>query len=289
MMKNWLASLCVILGTSGTGAFAQIEKFIEVAVHETVENELESVSVQLRLYDLESQVNLLFESDEYGYEESMYDDYPDTYIDESLPAKERKRLEAEQAAAIEAWQQRVAEREALAAEERERKLAEVEFLTSQRAIEKLKANGFSVNIYGQQADDEYEVIPLSDTLMVIELKDSAAFVRLTSLFDNRLVQYSFNDLRYTKTVDKLQKVVPSLMEAADAQAKIIATASGKKIGSVAQITNVYPGFSPLIIERQMDTLSRMGSLLGQPGELANPFLEKEKQVVEYIFRYPILN
>lgn len=288
-MKNIRVVLSIALLVAGTIS-AQTEKMIEVAVHETVENRLVGLSLYFSVNTPESQQFLMEDVYDEGYDEGIYDDYPDTYIDESLPAKERKRLEAEYQKALDEWSVRAAEREAQLAEEREKRLAEIELLTSQEAMNKLKANGYAFYISGERSSQlNYLAESASDTLLVVEVKDSADFVRLMSLFNQEVVHFSVRDLRYEKTADKLEKVFPGLMESADKQAKMIATASGKKIGPVAQITNVYPGFSPILMERQMDEAIRLGSYFHGDEGLENPFITTEKRIVEYIFRYPMVN
>lgn len=270
---------------------AQMDKFIEVSVHESIENPVDKVNLYFNVKSAEYQYYNTFEEEEYYFEEeSLYDNYPDTYIDESLSAKQKKKREAEIEKAMEEWEKWYQQQDTVMFVERQKRESERKVFTSAEAMEILREYGYSAVIVNESFPTSmYEEGGGSDTVLVIEILKSEDYDRLSELFDPNVVSYSVKEIFYKKNEDALAEIFPKLLASAEKQAKVIAAASGKKIGSASQITNVYPGFSPSIMERQMDEARRIGSYYRHDNELDNPYLKKEKVLFEYVFRFPILN
>ena len=289
-MRILLSTLSLFLIGIFNSLIAQLDKFIEVAVHESVENPVENVSIYLNVKSAQYQYYYLMDEEEYYYDEGIYEEYPDTYIDESLSSKEKKKREQEIEKALEEWDRRIEEHERAMEEEREKRMAEREVFTSGMAEAILIQNGYAISIVNEPFPNYmYEEDGGSDTVFVIEIKDAESYTRLRDLFDENVVSIAVKEYEYKKNADALEEVFPKLMASAEKQAKVIASASGKKIGTVAQITNVYPGFSPTLMERQMDEAKRLGNYRRYDGDMDNPFLKKERLLFEYVFRFPILN
>lgn len=268
--------------------------FIEVAVHEPVELKVSEVTCLVSIHTVEMQMEMLYQPQFEEYEE--YDEpYPDSYEYfggeyDNLSAKEKKKVEAAYNQALVDWdaayEARMAEGE-LALQER---LSNFSAFSVQQAIEMLQSKGIAYTLrIDKVLDPAWEGTMYADTQLVVKAASREAYDQLSDLFFAKAATLTVEDMIFESIDTKSESVLPVLTTRAKAQAEILAGSISRKLGPVMQISNVHPGFSTALLEVQMESTRDLYREFRDMENPANPFGQTKKSVVEFIFRFGMLN
>ena len=297
-----------------SAAFSQTtSNYIELAVSENVELKPIEAKIRISVQTAESQRDS--KADDYGFTESIYgyDWYEPTEEDyeyEQLMYENPKKVTKKMTQEYEARQkQRQEDIEAMELEqmqrdiERQAELANFEPFEVTALMELLTENGisyiletqnsvdFEVNIEDESDWDEYEYeMYYSDTVLVVTVTDSRAYQDLMLLIADLPAFAITKDVKYESTETVNSTVIPKLTEKATKQAQTLANSFGRKLGKVIQCTNIYPATpSSNYMKNYMGDMMNVfsdGSNFGGDGD---PFTNTKMEIVEYVYRFELLN
>lgn len=312
MIKSTLFAVGIL---SVTGVFGQINaNHIEIAVHETVKLKPTQVEVYIKVETAQSQIDREFRNDDYEYmyeyEYNWYESSEQDYIYEEMmrenPKKVTKQMKQE-------YEQRQKEQEA-ALEEMERarlerekmnELLRADFdpfdITEVMGLLDLNDIKYTIvdgkNESGEMMEDDYDYDEYydeydyyraySDSVLSVVLLNAADYTKLNELLSELPIIMNVEDISYETNDTKNSVVIPKLTEKATKEAQALATSFGRKLGKVIQCTNVYP-FTPS--ENYMKTYMGRGFdrfMDSDPSE--NPFDSFNEEIVEYVYRFELLN
>ncbi|MDH4471637.1 MAG: hypothetical protein QE487_03465 [Fluviicola sp.] len=303
-------SLIVAGILSFSTAFAQTtSNHIEIVVSESVELKAKEAEIVIFVESSESQRNNKAYS--YGYAESYYDyegygyseeDYEYEYMLSENPKKVTKKMKQEYE---ERQKQREVEREVMERErlEQERQneleLASFEPFDLADMMALLTENNISFTIvdhnsessvsFSKQLDylrnSEYETeSDYSDSVLSIKVSDSKAYQDLMNLISNSPASSVVNDVKFESSETINTIIIPKLTEKATNQARALANSFGRKLGKVIQCSNIYPYTPSSNYMRQY-----MDDLMNDDDFDGDPFLSTKKEVIEYVYRFELLN
>lgn len=251
-MRRITTSILLLLSFS---SWSQVNtKFIEVMVKEKVQLKVESIQISLSVYSEELQMEEIYES-AYEVEEDLeyLEEYPE-YSEESehkLSAAERKEREKEQE-----------EREAFELERQarlEQEIKDFNLYTLQELMNSLRAENIPFEIQAMAMSDDYEewsdmveAGAISDSILLITLLDEASDERLQALILDKPIELELKEIIYESADRHILDLAPKMTERAKKQAEGLAISVGKKAGAIVNISNVYPGFSPSLMENQFE-------------------------------------
>lgn len=251
-MRRITPSILLLLSFS---SWSQVNtKFIEVMVNEKVQLKVESIQISLSVYSEEQQMEEIYES-AYEVEEDVeyLEEYPE-YSEESehkLSAAERKEREKEQE-----------EREAFELERQarlEQEIKDFDLYTLQELMSSLRAENIPFEIQAMAMSDDYEewsdmveTGAISDSILLITLLDEASDERLQALILDKPIELELREIIYESADRHILDLAPKMTERAKKQAEGLALSVGKKAGAIVNISNVYPGFSPSLMENQFE-------------------------------------
>jgi pyruvate/2-oxoacid:ferredoxin oxidoreductase alpha subunit len=303
-------SLIVAGCLSFATAFTQTTtNHIEIVVSESVELKPKEADIRIFVESSESQRNNKAYS--YGYGESYYDyegygyseeDYEYEYMMSENPKKVTKKMKQEYEAR---QKQREEDMEAMEREHREQErqneleLANFDPFDLADMMALLKENNISFTIVDRNSESsgsfskhldylmnsDYEMERgYSDTVLSIKVSDSKAYQDLMNLISDLPASSVVNDVEYetNETINKV--VIPKLTEKATNQARALADSFGRKLGKVIQCSNIYP-YTPSSNYMR----SYMDDIVNDDHYDGDPFLSTKKEVLEYVYRFELLN
>jgi hypothetical protein len=306
-------SLIVAGMLSFSTAFTQTTaNHIEIVVSETVELKVKEAEIRIFVESDQSQRDS--KAYRYGFEESYYDhegygnseaDYEYEYLMSENPKKVTKKMKQEYE---ERQKQREKELEEMERErmeqERQIELEMASFepydLTAMMAL--LTENNIGFTIVDPNSDasessrkkldymerSEYEIDRYySDSVLSIKVTDSKAYQNLIQLISELPASAVINDVKFESNETINSVVIPKLTEKATNQARALANSFGRKLGKVIQCSNIYP-YTPSsnYMRQYMDNLMNEEDFENGDGD---PFLSTKKEIIEYVYRFELLN
>lgn len=280
-------------------SFAQTTNFIEVAVDEMIELKAESAKLQIILLSASEQEARLFSDNyevsenefEFGYYFNGEEDWEYEQMLESSPkmiTKEMKEGYEARARQRELEEKLQQERN----EERVREIAKFKpIMVSdiQTILKKINLPFKVIKNGGQDNRDVYSMYDSAgdymDSLIEVTLSSKADWDKLNAALSELPIEQEIIDARY-ETPDKYYPtLIPKLTNKAQMQAEIIASSIKRKLGSVIECTNVYP-YTPSKSYLRSFTGSR--GIFGED-EIGNPFITNKKELIQYIYRFRLLD
>lgn len=282
---------------------------IEIAVSESVELKAKEAVIRIYVESSESQRNnkaYNYENEDYyGYEGYGYseEDYEYEYLMSEDPKKVTKKMKQEYEAR---QKQREVEMEAMEKErmEQERRnqleLANFDPIDAADMMAILTENNISFTVVNRNSesiisasrqleylmDYDYErEMDFNDTVFSIKVSDSKSYQELTNLIAELPAYSVVHKVEYesNETINKV--VIPKLTEKATNEARALADSFGRKLGKVIQCSNIYP-YTP----GSSYMSSYMEGVLGNDNDYdGDPFLSSKKEVIEYVYRFELLN
>ena len=304
-------SLIVAGFLSFSTAFTQTtSNHIEIVVSESVE--LKANEAEIRIFVESAQSQRDNKAYSYGYEESYYDsegygyseeDYEYEYMLSENPKKVTKKMKQEYEAR---QKQREEDMEAMERERREQErqneleLANFEPFDLADMMTLLTENNISFTIVDLNSESsvsfsrhldylmnyDYETErDFSDSVLSIKVSDSKAYQDLVNLISELPASSLVNDVKFESSETINTVVIPKLTEKATNQARALANSFGRKLGKVIQCSNIYP-YTPSSNYMR----SYMGDLMHGDDDIdGDPFLSTKKEVIEYVYRFELLN
>ncbi len=309
MIKTSLIAAGILTFTAG---FAQTtSNHIEIAVSETVELKPIEAKIQIFIESPAMQRNGQFYS--YGYDESTYsyDWYEPTEEDyeyERLLYENPKKVTKKMTQEYEARQkQRDEDMAAMELEqmqrdiEREAELASFEPFEVSTLMGLLTLYGINFTIETQDPVDFENPEALSewnendydanfdDTVVSVTVKGSGSYQDLMRFISNLPTHVITKDVKFESTETINSTVIPKLTEKATKQAQALANSFGRKLGKVIQCTNIYPATpSSNYMKNYMVDLGSFMDESNYNGD-GDPFLNTKTEIVEYVYRFELLN
>jgi len=257
-------------------------RYIEVVVKEDVELKVVSAKMSLSVYSAEAQMSELFESEENYEMEYVEEEY---YSVEDMKPAERKRYEEEQ--------------QELEARDRERqeilvqKVNEFKPYTLQDLMATLRANHIEFEIQEMAMSDDYddwvemnELGEASDSLLIVHLLNEAARKLLMDLISDKPIDSEITDVTFETVDAHTIALAPKMAERAKKQAEGLAISVGKKVGAIQQVSNVYPGFSPALLDAQLQE-AKLRNYRSMSSN--NTFKSTMPSYIEVIYRYALMD
>lgn len=303
-------SLIVAGILSFSAAFTQTtSNHIEIVVSENVE--LKAKEAEIRIFVESAQSQRDNKAYNYGYEDSYYDyegygyseqDYEYEYMMSENPKKVTKKMKQEYE---ERQKQREEDRAAMEREREEQErqneleLANFEPFDLAAMMTLLTENNISFTIvdrnsesrvsFGRHLDylmnSEYEMErDFSDSALSIKVSDSKAYQDLMNLIADLPASSVINDVKFESNETINTVVIPKLTEKATNQARALANSFGRKLGKVIQCSNIYPYTPSANYMRPY-----MDNLMDEDNFDGDPFLSTKKEIVEYVYRFELLN
>lgn len=303
-----------------SAAFAQTTaNHIEIVVSEAVE--LKPTEAEIRIFVESAQSQRDNMSSDYGYYESIYgydwyepsaEDYEYEQLMYENPKKVTKKMTEEYEARQKQREEDIAamEREQMERErEREAELANFEPYEVTALMQLLTENGISFTLVNEVAlgDDRYEVDYdewsdeyydieryYSDSVLCVKVTNSEAFENLMLTMGDLPIYSKVHDVKFEGSETVNTVVIPKLTDKATKEAQALANSFNRKLGKVIQCTNVHP-YTPSsnYMKNYMGDMMNnvMDGLMGDSeyGYESDPFSKTKKQIVEYVYRFELLN
>jgi hypothetical protein len=295
-----------------TAAFAQTtSNHIEIAVSEKVELKPTQAEIQISVQTAQSQRDE--KASYYGYSESIYgydwyepseEDYEYEQLMYENPKKVTKKMTQEYEARQKQREEDIAAMELEQMErerEQEAELANFEPFEITAMMALLTENGISYTIVSKNSNEvenstsesdswmDYEMTYYSDTILSIVVNDSKAYQNLMLLVSDLPAYAETKDVKFESNEAINSMVIPKLTDKATKEAQALANSFGRKLGKVIQCTNVYPATpSSNYMLNYMGDLSGFMDDSNYNGD-GDPFLTTKKEIVEYIYRFELLN
>ena len=320
MIKTSLIAAGIL---SFSAAFAQTTaNHIEIVVSEAVE--LKPTEAEIRIFVETGQSQRDNKSSDYGYSESIYgydwyepteEDYEYEQLMYENPKKVTKKMTEEYEARQKQREEDIAamEREQMERERQlEAELASFEPYEVTALMELLTENGISFMIANEAAkgDDRYEVDYdewsdeyydieryYSDTVLCVKVTNSEAFENLMLTIEDLPAYSEVHNVKFEGSETVNTVVIPKLTDKATKEAQALANSFNRKLGKVIQCTNVHP-YTPSS-NYMKNYLGDMGSMMNdvmdglmgdtEYGDDSDPFSKTKKQIVEYVYRFELLN
>lgn len=298
-----------------SAAFAQTTtNHIELVVSESVELKPTEAEIRISLQTAQSQR----ESIGYGYGYSEYDygyswleptdeDYAYEQLMYENPKKVTKKMTEEYEARQKQREEEMAKME-LEREEQERqreiRMASYEAIDVETVMAILTESGISFTIvtesteledryeydYDDWSDEYYEMETYySDSVFSVKVTDAKAYENLLVTIDDLPVYSVVHDVKFEASETINSTVIPKLTEKATKEAQALANSFGRKLGKVIQCSNIHP-YTPSenYMKNYMDGAIDVFSGDSEYGD-EDPFNRTKKEIIEYVYRFELLN
>ena len=239
--------------------------------------------------------------EDYEYEHLMYENPNKVTKKMTKDYEARQKQREEDIAAMEREQ---LEREAERQRQREEEIANFDPFEITEMMALLTENGINFTLETQNtvdtevepvidyvdtddwSDYDYE-LAYSDSVLNVKVTDSKSYQDLMLLMLDLPARTSTKDVKFEGPETINSVVVPKLTEKATKQAQALATSFGRKLGKVIQCSNIHP-YTP--------SANYMRSYMDYPVDdygygydNENPFQTKKNEIIEYIYRFELLN
>jgi uncharacterized protein YggE len=299
-----------------SAAFAQTTaNHIELVVSESVELKPTEAEIRISVQTAQSQRESLgydYGYSEYDYGYSWLEPTDEDYAYEQLMYENPKKVTKKMTEEYEARQkQREAEiavmekdREELL-RQREIEMASFEATDVEAVMAILTENGISFTIvtepsemedryefdYDDWSDEYYEMETYySDSVLSVKVIDAKAYENLLVAIDDLPVYSAVYDVKFEASETINSTVIPKLTEKATKEAQALANSFGRKLGKVIQCSNIHPytpseNYMKSYVGDAMDFLDGDSNYSGE----GDPFSGTKKEIVEYVYRFELLN
>lgn len=284
--------LVTLFAAISVASFGQTDKYIEVALSETIELKAQSAVLKITKKKLNNGYYL-----DYDYEDYNDDTY---YLDEEY----RRMLEESPKKVTEemhqAYQERQDEQE-IKRQERVARLEEKQEIADnalKNLGEKLRSENFEFKLTNEQRtmnddwlwdEDEAEGDSEFEEVMYVTVNNEEQYQQLLTLSMDYSVSIQNHEIIYEKFDGKRQEIIETLSKNAKSEAEMIAKSMNKKVGSVLTISNFLPTDS--MPYETLDILYDYLASLYVSGDQAmnSPFSSVKKTVVGYVYRFALLD
>lgn len=284
-MKNHI--LITLFITLSISSFAQTDKYIELAVSETVELKAQSAIIAIRRKE-----NI---ADEYR---EKYSTDADRYADETYyymmqVSPEEVTPEIRQAFEDRQRQLEIAYQENLVKAAEKKKQAEAAWINF---VEVLKAKKMIVNASTEENHVmqnwylyDYGANTGIDKTIYVKVQNEEQYKIVLALSAGLTLYVLNHDISYEHIDVKRQEINIILAKKAKSQAEMIALSLNKKVGSVLNVSNLSPinSFYPLGIEESYKIGDEADVYVGR--SQMSPFTVSQKVTVTYIYRFALLD
>lgn len=295
-------NLLLFFSLSFTTIFAQNTNFLEIAVDDMIELAPESAQIEIQLMSASEQIRKKFDPDDF-YEE-IYDEYEyyeseEDWIYEEMLDESPKKITKEMKEAYEERQKIRYERELEKEEVVKQRtqeleefepivLADIQSKLDELGIKYRKIENREKSIYFDydSYDDWDESSDYADSSLEVVLTSSEDWSRLTEGMKDMPTKVNVIDVEYGSMDDKINEMIPKLTEKAKKQAQTMANSINRKLGKVIECTNVYP-YTPSM--KYMASYTNQLRAFTGPKNNSNPFESTKDEMIQYVYRFSLLN
>lgn len=284
--------LVTLFAAISVASFGQTDKYIEVALSETIELKAQSAVLKITKKKLNNGYYL-----DYDYEDYNDDTY---YLDEEY----RRMLEESPKKVTEemhqAYQERQDEQE-IKRQERVARLEEKQEIADnalKNLGEKLRSENFEFKLTNEQRtmnddwlwdEDEAEGDSEFEEVMYVTVNNEEQYQQLLTLSMDYSVSIQNHEIIYEKFDGKRQEIIETLSKNAKTEAEMIAKSLNKKVGSVLTISNLLPTSSMPYENLGAFYESLQSYLVSGDKAMNSPFSSVKKTVVGYVYRFALLD
>jgi hypothetical protein len=285
-MKNQL--LITLFLTISITSIAQTDKYIELAVSETVE--LKAQSAILAIARKENNYGDEYRA-EYGSETDRYADQ--TYYHIMRVSPEEVTPEMRQAFEDRQKQREIAYQEHLAGVAEKKKQAAAAWI---KFVEVLKAKKMIVSALTEERNimqnwylNDYDENSKIDQLIYAKVQNEEQYKIILALSAGMTLYIQNHEISYENIDVKRQEINNNLAKKAISQAEMIANSLNKKVGSVLNVSNLSPTNN--FYARGIQELYEIGddADVSVGRSRMSPFSVSQKVTVTYIYRFALLD
>ncbi|MCC7452852.1 MAG: hypothetical protein IT222_01700 [Crocinitomix sp.] len=284
-MKNHL--LITLFITLSISSFAQTDKYIELAVSETVELKAQSAIIAIRRKENIADVY----REKYSSEADRYAD--ETYYYMMQVSPEEVTPEMRQAFDDRQRQREIVYQENLVKAAEKKKQAEAAWINF---VEVLKAKKMIVNASTDERHVmqnwylyDYDANTGIDKTIYVKVQNEEQYKIVLALSAGMILYLENHEISYENIDVKLQEINNILAKKAINQAEMIALSLKKKVGSVLNVSNLSPtfGFYPRGTEESYKIGDEADVFVDR--SRMSPFSLSKKVTVTYIYRFALLD
>jgi hypothetical protein len=284
-MKNHI--LITFFLTLSISSIAQTDKYIELAVSETVELKAQSAILAIaRKENNDDEYREKYSSEADRYADQMYYHMMRESPEEMTP-------EMRQAFEDRQKQREIAYQEHLAKAAEKKKQAEAAWINF---VEVLKAKKMIVSASTEERNvmqnwylNDYDERSKIDKLIYVKVQNEEQYKIVLALSAGMTLYIQNHEISYENIDVKLQEISNNLAKKAKSQAEMIALSLNKKVGSVLNVSNLSPinSYYPLGIEEYYEMGDEADVFVDR--SRMSPFSLTQKVTVTYIYRFAILD
>lgn len=284
-MKNHL--LITLFITLSISSIAQTDKYIELAVSETVELKAQSAILAIR----RKENNYDEYREKYSSEADRYAD--ETYYYMMQVSPEEVTPEMRQAFEDRQRQREIVYQENLVKAAEKKKQAEAAWINF---VEVLKAKKMIVNASSEERHVmqnwylyDYGANSEIDKTIYVKVQNEEQYKIVLALSAGMILYLENHEISYENIDVKLQEINNNLAKKAKSQAEMIAISLNKKVGSVLNVSNLSPinSYYPLGIEESYKIGDEADVFVDR--SRMSPFSLSKKVTVTYIYRFALLD